>query len=159
MALALNGVTTQRPYAATRSATKGPDVVAYLTSASQATKLVDAAGVATHSGPYPVASGVIRFDGRTADVFAEGRDATPATVDQPLPTSGSWVRPGGVVIERTFADALGVSVGDHVTVEGQSFTVAGIAVTAAQSPYPNLCNGTLLASTPAASKFSNACPP
>ena len=36
MGLAMNGVTTQHPYAATRAATKGPDVVAYLTSASQA---------------------------------------------------------------------------------------------------------------------------
>jgi putative ABC transport system permease protein len=158
MALALNGVTTQHPYAATRAATKGPDVVAYLTSASQATKLVDAAGVADHSGPYPVASGTIRFDGRVADVFAEGRAAAPAAVDQPLLTAGSWVRPGGIVIERTFADALGVSVGDRITLNDKSFTVAGIAVTAAQAPYPNLCNGTLLASTPTTSKFSNACP-
>ena len=68
------------------------------------------------------------------------------------------MRPGGVVIERTFADALGVSVGDRVSLNGKSFAVAGIAVTAAQSPYPNLCNGTLVAPTPAASKFSNACP-
>ncbi|MGH2927111.1 MAG: FtsX-like permease family protein, partial [Solirubrobacteraceae bacterium] len=82
----------------------------------------------------------------------------PASVDQPLLTAGSWVRPGGIVIERTFADALGVSVGDRVNLGGKSFTVAGIAVTAAQAPYPNLCNGTLIAANPAASKFSNACP-
>ena len=159
MGLAMNGVTSQRPYTATRAATKAPDVVAYLTSVSQAKGLVDASGVAGHSGPYPIASGVIRFDGRTADVFAEGRSTAPAAVDQPFPTAGSWVRPGGVVIERTFADALGVSVGDDITLDGKSFTVAGIAVTAAQSPYPNLCNGTFLANTPAASKFSNACAP
>ena len=159
MGLAMNGVTAQHPYATTRSATRGPDVVAYLSSASQAKSLIHASGVKAASGPYPVAPGVIHFDGRTADVFAEGRDTASAAVDQPLSRSGSWVRPGGVVIERTFANALGVSVGDHVTVSGKSFTVAGIAVTAAQSPYPNLCNGTLLASTPAASKFSNACPP
>jgi putative ABC transport system permease protein len=159
MGLAMNGVTSQRPYTATRAATKGPDVVAYLTSSSQALPLIHAPGVKASSGPYPVASGVIRFDGRTADVFAEGRSITPAAVDQPLPTAGTWVRPGGVVIERTFADALGVSVGNDVRLDGKSFTVSGIAVTAAQAPYPNLCNGTLLASTPAASKFSNACPP
>jgi putative ABC transport system permease protein len=159
MGLAMNGVTSQHPYATTRAATKGPDVVAYLGSASQAKPLIHASGVMATSGPYPVASGVIHFDGRTADVFAEGRTTTPAAVDEPLVTGGSWVRPGGVVIERTFADALGVSVGDRVTVGGKSFTVAGVAVTAAQAPYPNLCNGTLLASTPAASKFSNACPP
>jgi len=158
MGLAMNGVTSERPYAATRAATKGPDVVAYLTSTSQAKTLVDASGVKSHSGPYPVASGVIRFDGRVADVWAEGRSTTPTVVDQPLLTAGNWVRPGGVVIERTFADALGVAVGDRVTLNGTSFIVAGIAVTAAQAPYPNLCNGTLLARTAAASKFSNACP-
>ena len=159
MGIALNGVTTQRPYATTRAATKGPDVVAYLTSASQATKLVDASGVASHSGPYPVASATIRFDGRLADVLVEGRSTAPAAVDQPLLTTGNWVRSNGVVIERTFADALGVSIGDRVSLNGKSFAVAGIAVTAAQSPYPNLCNGTLIGPSPMASKFSNACPP
>jgi hypothetical protein len=91
MGLALNGVTSQQPYAATRAATKSPDVVAYLTSVSQAKKLVDASGVATYSGPYPVASGVIRFNGRIADVFAEGRSTASVAVDQPLPTAGTWV--------------------------------------------------------------------
>jgi len=143
MALALNGV-TGHPYAETRAATKGPDVVAYLTSASQAKSFIHASGVASSSGPYPVASATVRFDGRYADVFAEGRSAALAAVDQPLLTAGSWVRPDGVVIERTFADALGVWVGDRVTLNDKSFTVAGIAVTAAQPPYPNLCQGPLL---------------
>lgn len=138
MALALNGVTSQ-PYAATRALTKGPDVVANLSSASQANSLIHASGVTSSSGPYPVASATIRFDGRSAEVFAEGRDTAPATVDQPAVTAGSWVRPGGIVLERTFADALGASVGDRVSVNGKSFVVAGIAVTAAEAPYPNLC--------------------
>jgi ABC-type antimicrobial peptide transport system permease subunit len=159
MGLALSGVTAQSPYATTRAATKGPDVVAYLTSASAANDLTHASGVANHSGPFPVASATIHFDGRQADVWAEGRAAAAAAVDQPLLTAGSWVRPGGVVIERTFADALGVSVGDRVSLSGRSFAVAGIAVTAAQAPYPNLCNGTLLSDTAAGSRFGNACPP
>ncbi len=44
-----------------------------------------------------------------------------------------------MVIEREFAEALGVSVGDPLTLNGQSFTVAGIAVSAAKPPYPNIC--------------------
>jgi putative ABC transport system permease protein len=159
MGIALNGVTSQPPYGATRAATKGPDVVAYLTSPSQANKVVAAARVASSSGPFPVASAVIAFDGRLADVLAEGRSSATAAVDQPLLTAGSWVRPHGIVIERTFADALGVAVGDRVRVNGTPFTLAGIAVTAAQAPYPNLCNGTLLGPNPTASRFSNACPP
>src|ERR1700728_3064054 len=146
MAIALNGVTSRSPYLTTRAATKGPDVVAYLTSAAKASNLSRASGVANHSGPFPVASATIHFDGRQADVFAEGRSEAPSAVDQPLLTAGSWVRPGGV------------SVGDRVSLNGRSFAVAGIAVTAAQSPYPNLCNGTLVGPTPTASKFSNACP-
>jgi putative ABC transport system permease protein len=162
MALALGGVTSH-PYAVTRAATKGPDVVAYLTRTSQARPLIQAAGVAASSGPYPVASALIRFDGRYASVFAEGRAAAPAAVDQPDLTAGRWVRPGGIVLERTFADALGVSVGDRVTLNGRSFTVAGIAVTAAQPPYPNLCIGSMLSlpgTRPGQGFFvsSDACP-
>ena len=147
MALSMNGVTSQ-PYSATRAATKGPDVVAYLTSSSQAKTLVQAPGVASSSGPYPVVSGTIGFDGRSAAVFAEGRSQAPAAVDQPDVTAGSWVRPGGVVLERTFADGLGAGVGDVVTLSGRRFTVTGIAVTAAQPPYPNLCYFTASACSP-----------
>ena len=39
------------------------------------------------------------------------------------------MRSGGVVLERTFADALGVGVGDRITLNGRPFQVAGIAVT------------------------------
>ncbi len=138
MALSMNGVTSP-PYSATKTATDGPDVVAYLTSTGQAKTLVHAPGVVSSSGPYPVVAATIRFDGRTAGVFAQGRGLAAAAVDRPDVTAGSWVRPGGVVLERTFADALGAGVGDVVTLNGQRFTVAGIAVTAAQPPYPNLC--------------------
>jgi len=155
LGLALHGVTSQ-PYQQTRAATRGPDVVAQLGgpfqgphgpgqpgSASQVPTevrtLVHSSGVTGHSGPYPVASALLRVRGMTVAVEAEGRDQAPASVDQPKLTAGSWVRPGGVVIERTFAGALGVGVGDRVTLNGRLFTVAGIAVTAASPPFPNLC--------------------
>jgi putative ABC transport system permease protein len=107
--------------------------------AQAAAALTHAAGVTGHSGPYPLVGAVLRARGRTAPAEAEGRSQAPAPVDQPKLTAGRWVRPGGVVIERTFADALGVGVGDRITLNGRPFTVAGIAVTAANPPYPNLC--------------------
>lgn len=73
-------------------------------------------------------------------VEAEGRDQAPAAIDQPKLTQGSWLRGGGVVIERTFADALGLRAGDQVTLNGREFRVAGIAVTAAIPPYPDVCS-------------------
>lgn len=156
LGLVLHGVTGQ-PYQQTRAATKGPDVVAYLTAPpgpgvspvtghkllalvrAQASALVHAPGVAGFSGPYPLTAALVRADGRTAGAEAEGRSEAPAPVDQPKLTAGSWVRPGGVVLERTFAEALGAGVGDRITLNGRPFTVTGIAVTAARPPYPNLC--------------------
>ena len=153
VALALSGVTSQ-PYLQTRLATAGPDVIAVegggpgpaqpVSSAQLAAavaSLTKAPGVTAHSGPYPTAYSAVRFGGHTVDVVAEGRDQAPAPVDQPEVTQGGWIRPGAVVIERGFADALGVHVGDNVRIGGRSFRVAGVAVTAAIPPYPSsLCH-------------------
>jgi putative ABC transport system permease protein len=154
LGLALSGV-TNRPYQQTRALTNGPDVVAQIggfllqrpgqapapISAGQVQAdtrtLTHLSGVTGYSGPYPVASAILRTRGLTVPVQAEGRGQAPASVDQPKLTSGNWVRPGGLVIERTFAEALGVGVGDRITLDGRPFTVVGIAVTAAAAPYPN----------------------
>jgi putative ABC transport system permease protein len=106
---------------------------------AEVSTLIRAPGVTRSSGPFPVASAVVRARGLTADVEAEGRSPAPAPVDQPKVIAGTWVTRGGIVLERTFAEALGVGVGDRVTLNGRPFRVAGIAVTAAGLPYPNLC--------------------
>jgi ABC-type lipoprotein release transport system permease subunit len=153
VAFALSGVTS-KPYQQTRLATAGPDVIAIegggpgsvqpMSSAQLAAavaSLTKAPGVIAHSGPYPTAYSAVRFRGHTVGVVAEGRDQAPAPVDQPKVTQGGRIRPGAVVIERGFADALGVHVGDNVRIGGRSFRVAGIAVTAAIPPYPSsLCH-------------------
>ena len=150
LGLVMRGVTNQ-PYQQTRAATRGPDVVADLIGGpgnvpitqanltSQVNALAHTAGVTGSTGPYPVAPAIFLAGGHRAAVEAEGRDQAPASIDQPVITAGTWVRPGGVVLERTFAESLGVSIGDKVTLAGQAYTVDGIAVTAAAPPYPNLC--------------------
>jgi putative ABC transport system permease protein len=157
LGLVLHGVTS-RPYQQTKAATRGPDVVAdvggqtFSTSgptatpviprsvvAAQVKTLTHAPGVTAYSGPYPVASAILRVRGLTVAVQAEGREQAAASVDQPAVTAGTWVRPGGIVLERTFAEALGVGVGDRVTLDGRSFRVVGTAVTDAAPPYPNMC--------------------
>jgi putative ABC transport system permease protein len=156
LGLVLHGVTSQ-PYQQTRAATRGPDELAYLGSPlaapgpratgsalqklvrAQAGELARAPGVTGSSGPYPLAGALVRANGLVAGAEAEGRDVAPARVDQPALTAGSWVRPGGVVLERAFAAGLGVGVGDRITLNGRPYTVAGVAVTAANSAYPNLC--------------------
>ncbi|ETK36811.1 FtsX-like permease family protein [Microbispora sp. ATCC PTA-5024] len=127
------------PYVSTREATSGPDVVAGVGRLAQLPGLEDLArgdGVAGHSGPYPVAPAKLQVSGRVSDVQAVGRDAAPASVDQPEVLQGGWVGDGGVVVEAAFATALGVRVGDPVTLDGRSFRVVGVAVSAAMPPYP-----------------------
>src|SRR5215469_4471774 len=158
LALALHGV-TQHPYRQTRTATRGPDVVVAYNGGGQLTgphgpagpafsspgfpaplrSLTRAAGVSGYAGPYPMAAALLRLGSYAVQVQVEGRNQTPATIDQPVVTAGSWVRPDGVVLERTYAEALGASVGDRITLNGRPYTVTGIAVTAASPPYPNMC--------------------
>ena len=101
LGLVLHGVTSQ-PYQSTRAATNGPDVLATAFPANSGppadhagladvTPLAHARGVTAHSGPYPVAFPVLRANGHTDAVLAEGRDPAPASVDQPKLTQGSWV--------------------------------------------------------------------
>jgi predicted lysophospholipase L1 biosynthesis ABC-type transport system permease subunit len=148
LGLALNGVTS-RPYLRTQAATNGADVTASVfpsgthgtrpADLAALTPLASAAGVTAASGPFPVAFATLRADGHAVPVQAEGRDPAPAAVDQPLVTAGTWVRAGEVVLERTFAQAVGVTVGGSVTLDGRPFRVAGLAVTAAVPEYPGVC--------------------
>jgi ABC-type lipoprotein release transport system permease subunit len=149
LGLALHGLGNQ-PYQQTRAATRGPDVVARVNPPDASggppadrqalTALTHASGVVAHSGPYPFTFATLLANGHKAGARVEGRDQAPAAVDQPELTQGSWVRPGEVVLERSFADELGVGAGDHVTLNGRAFRVAGVAVTAASTLlYPHIC--------------------
>src|SRR5215472_4136459 len=109
LGLALHGVTSH-PYQQTRAATRGPDVVAYLPVVQQPGRrsqpsaggaaLIRTPGVTGHSGPYPLVGAVVRAGKLTAGAEAEGRQESAAAVDQPKLTSGTWVHPGGVLLER-----------------------------------------------------------
>jgi hypothetical protein len=162
LGLVLRGV-TDKPYATTREATKGPDAVAVVFPSSErpgapvddaeVRALTDAPGVVAHSGPYPLVPAVLEANGRTVVAQTEGRDTAAAPVDQPKPIRGGWVRDGGVVLEAAFAEALGVSPGDRVTLKpldvkpmrdgrpsvratgpGRSFEIVGVAVSATAWP-------------------------
>jgi ABC-type antimicrobial peptide transport system permease subunit len=147
LGLVLHGETS-RPYEQTRSVTRGPDVVASGATNQQGVttrgalgqleELAQAPGVSGHSGPFPATVVVLRTQGIVAGAQVEGRTQV-AAVDQPKVTQGSWIRPGGAVIEQSFADALGVHSGNSVTLNGHSFKVVGVAVTAAFTPYPQIC--------------------
>ncbi|MEU8149770.1 FtsX-like permease family protein [Nonomuraea sp. NPDC048901] len=141
LGLSLGGV-SDALYEQTRAATAGPDVVALSGDAGPAetaalSALADAPEVVAHHGPYRIVyANLTTRDSTTSPVVVHGFAETPGPVDRPLVTSGHWVRSGGTVLERGFATALGVGVGDRVTIAGRSYPVLGIAVTAATSIYP-----------------------
>jgi ABC-type antimicrobial peptide transport system permease subunit len=154
LAFALNGVNAS-PYQQTMATTKGPDVVAqsgydpYTGVTSPAALSALAAlnhvnGVTAHSGPYPIVGGtgpvgpVMRSTGLVTSVQVEGREPGVAAVDQPTVTDGTWIRPGGVVVERSFAQAANLRLGQTITLDGHPFQVAGFAVTAAFHGFPGV---------------------
>jgi putative ABC transport system permease protein len=154
LAFALNGVNAN-PYQQTMAATKGPDVVAQsgndpytgVTSPADLAALVTlnhAKGVAARSGPYPIVgdTGPVGPIMRSADIVTtvevEGRPPGVAAVDQPKVTDGTWIRPGGVVVERSFAEAANLRLGQTIALNGRPFQVVGLAVTAAFRGFPGM---------------------
>ncbi|WP_146605674.1 ABC transporter permease [Micromonospora craterilacus] len=140
LGLTLNDV-ADRPYQQTRTATAGPDVIVTPRATGQAAldelaSLTTAAGVTDHSGPFPIAYLTMTAYGKSAHTVVEGRDTAPVTTNRPAVTDGTWVRPGGVVVERAFADALSIRTGDTVNIGGHPLRVTGTAVTAARATYP-----------------------
>ena len=72
-----------------------------------------------YSGPFPVTWASLQIGRTRATAAVEGRSGAPSAVDRPKLTQGSWVRPGGVVVEAGFADALGLHVGDRLRLGGR----------------------------------------
>lgn len=166
LGLSLQG-TASRPYARTRAATSGPDVIAtFFTGGSNTpgpaatsrpgtgggtagtgqpdiaalTSIEHAPGVTAYSGPFPVTWTTFQAGHTTGAVEVEGRGSAASPVDQPKLLQGSWARPGGVVVEAGFASAFSLHVGDRLNLGGVSFPVVGTAVTAAIPAYPDTCD-------------------
>jgi ABC-type lipoprotein release transport system permease subunit len=146
--LALHGQTAQ-PYEETRTATLGPDVIAATfplpgkpidpARERRLAELRDKPGVVGSAGPFVATWASLRTGHVHAVAEVQGRSPAPTPVDRPHVVDGTWVRRGGVVIERAFAQALGVSVGDRVALAGRELPVVGVAVSAALPAYPQLC--------------------
>jgi putative ABC transport system permease protein len=132
---------TERLYLQTRAATAGPDLVAVTPGQDRAvtgflTSLLSRPEVVAHAGPYRHYFTTLTTRGATVSAVVRNAGAAPGPVDRPRMTSGTWVRPGGVVVERGFASALHLRTGDRVEVAGRSRRVDGIAVTAAYTVFP-----------------------
>lgn len=125
------GPAAQAPWDATWQAAGSPHVVLVggdLEDALSADQVTDIAG------PFPTFYDQLRHGGHVVDVEVVGRDSPPTQVDQPVVTHGSWVRPGGAVLEGSLAEALGLQVGDEITVGGRELSVVGVAASGGHKP-------------------------
>jgi putative ABC transport system permease protein len=148
--LVLHGQTA-KPYALTRSQTAGPDVVAALfpppngslTSVQSAhlASIAQSREVVVSSPVFPTTWVAIGAHGIRGVAEVQGRVVGPSRIDRPQVTSGRWLRgdDDGVVVERAFALAMQLRVGNRVQLGRSRVPVVGIAVSAALPPYPQLC--------------------
>jgi putative ABC transport system permease protein len=150
------------PFAQTRAATRGPDLVAQIglgvkgapLSPGVFAPLRHARGVRKTAGPYPIAFTELRARGGRVSVEAEGRATRSAALDQPRLTVGAWLRPGGAVVEQGLAESLRLKVGDTIHLAGRPFQVTGIALSTAQPFYPAQIPGVVWVQRGAAGKLA-----
>lgn len=99
-------------------------------------------GVADAAGPIESVATTLRTGDLAVGLRAIDAGDRPSAVERPLVTDGSRVTGAGqIVLERSYAGALGLRPGDAVTVATTSgplpLRVVGLAVRASAEPYPD----------------------
>ncbi|MEW9532775.1 FtsX-like permease family protein [Microbispora sp. NPDC049125] len=106
-------------------------------------------GVTDVAGPYRSAPATLVDHGRRVPIALQETPAAFPAVARPLLREGRWLdvsRPGGVVVEWSFARALGLRPGSPFTVTGlngatHTLTVTGLAESGDQGFYPEWTPG------------------
>jgi putative ABC transport system permease protein len=133
------------PWQQTFDAANGAHVLAFTRSQADARAIAELPGVIERTGPVPVATVTVGPLGSSDRAFLAGLSGPPA-VNKPVLTSGSPLREGGIVLERSFARAVGIEVGATLKLTSwrgsadQSgsveLPVLGTAVVPSQPRYP-----------------------
>ena len=127
------------PWQQTFDAANGAHVLAYASSQADARALAELPGVTERGAPVPLATVTVGPPGSTDRAFLAGL-SRPTAVNMPVLTAGSQLREGGIVLERSLADALGIEVGATLAVTSGrgsiDLPVLGTAVVPSQPRYP-----------------------
>jgi putative ABC transport system permease protein len=134
--------------------TSGADMLVYLADGTQAGQLRSIPGVTEVAASYDAAPATLVQGAQKSQVQLCGMSPDPPAMSAPLVVAGSWPRasqPDGVVIEASFAAAVGVGIGDKIVLDGVDGTrvqmrVTGIADTADQGFYPQWTPGLIWSS-------------
>ena len=127
------------PWQRTFAEANGAHVLAFVPSRADAAAIGELPGVTERSAPAPFVLASVGPRGSTDLVQLAGLSHRPA-VNTPVPTTGSQLREGGVVLERSLARALGIEVGATFEVTSRrgsiEVPVLGTAVVPSQPRYP-----------------------
>ncbi len=137
------------PWQQLSARTRGADVLIYFQNGTNTSELRHVAGIKETGQPYQAAPATLEHGAVKSPVELRAMTQEPPAMSAPLVVSGTWLRSSaqdGAVVEASFAQAVGVGVGDRITVDGIDGTrvpmrVIGIADTADQGFYPQWTPG------------------
>jgi putative ABC transport system permease protein len=133
------GATARDPWQRTFTAANGAHVLANVPSRADARAIAALPGVAERDEPVPIAATSVARSGGTDRLQLAGLPARPR-VNTPVRTAGEELREEGIVLERSFADALGLEVGTplRLAVAGGpiELPILGTAISPSQPRYP-----------------------
>jgi len=133
------GSTGVTPWNRTFDVANGAHILVTASSEQDALAVADLPGVAESDEPLPRIRATLVIQEKDVRVLLSGLTGPPS-INLPLLTRGSALSPGGIVLERSMATALGVDLGTKVsvvTVDGPlELEVLGIAISPSQPRYP-----------------------
>jgi ABC-type lipoprotein release transport system permease subunit len=133
------GATARDPWQRTFDAANGAHVLADVPSEADARAIAALPGVAERDQPFPNAMASLVSHGGTDRLQLAGL-RSPARVNTPLRTAGAAPPADGIVLERSFADAVGIRVGSTLRLAGAGgpveLPVVGTAISPSQPRYP-----------------------
>ncbi|HWN07624.1 MAG TPA: ABC transporter permease, partial [Steroidobacteraceae bacterium] len=133
------GATARDPWQRTFTAAHGAHVLANVPSQADARAIAALPGVAERDKPVPIALASVARGGGTERVLLAGLPSRPR-VNAPVRTAGSALREDGIVLERSFADALGLEVGAPLRLTAArgaiELPILGTAISPSQPRYP-----------------------
>jgi putative ABC transport system permease protein len=133
------GATARDPWQRTFDAANGAHVLAEVPSRGDALAIAGLPGVAERAEPVPSTFATV-LSGSGNDRLQLADPGAAPQVNAPLPTEGAAAREGGIVLERSFAEALGLRLGAKLRLAGADgpvdLRVVGTAISPAQPRYP-----------------------
>jgi putative ABC transport system permease protein len=133
------GETARDPWQRTFDAAHGAHVLATVPSQADARAIAALPGVAERDEPVPTAIASVASGGGTDRLRLVGL-RSPTHINAPLRTEGAAPPAEGIVLERSFADALGLRVGTALRLAAAGapieVRVVGSAISPSQPRYP-----------------------